>query len=314
MIFFPLLLAAVLGSPPSPQVFAPGVISSGAADSAPTFSSDGREIFFERSNGQSDAILTARRTGATWSKPKVAPFSGHWLDLESALSATGGYLVFSSNRPATAGGPPLDGFYNGRRQTAKGGALWRIDRVHGRWGKPYRLPRTVNISSSIYEPSLASNGDLYFQSTDSDGKQFHLYFARATATGYAAAEPIALNGPPDSSDMDPAIAPDGSFLVFSSDRKGGKDHHLFIAFHRDSGWTDPRPLGADVNSGSVGDPRIDLAHHRLYFVSRRLAPATGRSAVDLDNAARWNNGLSNIWFVRFDPAQWRAPDLSSAGH
>jgi len=287
------------------KVFAPGVISAGSSDAAPTFSPKGDEVFFERSNGQSYAIMRSRKTRGGWSKPSVASFSGRWLDLESAMSADGSYLVFSSNRPAETGARPIDGFYDSKRQAGKGGALWRVDRAHGKWGDPHRLPASVNISTSIYEPSLAASGDIYFQSADADGKQFHLYVARAKGKGYERAEQLKLHGPAGSSDMDPCIARDGSFLLFSSDRESGAAHRLFIAFRTDDGWSDPRPLGADVNSGSAGDPRLDEAHHLLYFVSRRLAPATGNARKDLDRSARWNNGLSNIWSVSFDPSAWK---------
>lgn len=296
----------------TPHIFAPGIISSGASDSAPTFSADGKQVFFERSNKQSYAIMSSKRRGSTWSTPKVTPFSGQWLDLESALSASGAYLIFSSNRPAANNKAPIDGFYYGKVQIAKGGALWRVNRIGGTWGKPYRLPETVNISSSIYEPSLASNGDLYFQSADRDGKQFHLYVARATRHGYLKAKRLDLDGPLDSSDMDPAIAPDGSFLIFSSDRQSGKDHQLFISFRKSEGWSEPIMLGADVNSGSVGDPRIDLRMKRLYFTSRRLAPPSGNSDADMQAAAQWNNGLSNIWFVHFNPSDWVRPSAKAS--
>jgi len=304
MLITPFVSAAPVAA--TPHIFAPNTISSGASDSAPTFSVDGNELFFERSNGQRYAIMSSHRTGATWSKPKVASFSGQWLDLESALSANGAYLIFSSNRPAGNSKTPIDGFYYGKPQIAKGGALWRVDRIHGTWGRPYRLPETVNISNSIYEPSLASNGDLYFQSADADGKQFHLYVARATRHGYLKAQRLDLDGPPDSSDMDPAVAPDGSFLIFSSDRQSAKDHQLFISFWKGKRWSEPRLLGPDVNNGSVGDPRIDLKERRLYFASRRLAPPSGNGNADMQAAAQWNNGLSNIWFIHFDPSDWRS--------
>lgn len=308
MIPNPLMLIAALGSTPAAanpaRVFAPGTISAGSSDAALTFSRDGREAYFERSNGESYAIMRSRLTAKGWSKPKVASFSGRWLDLELAMSVDGKSLVFSSNRPARSGGKPIDGFYSGKVQVAKGGALWRVDRAGARWSKPLRLPASVNISTSIYEPSLAANGDLYFQSADPDGKGFHLYVARTDGKDYAKAERIELHGPKGSSDMDPAIARDGSYLVFASDRDP-PDHHLFIAFRSKAGWSDPRPLGPNVNAGGVGDPRLDEGHHRLYFASRKLAPPTGDVPADLEAAAKWNNGLSNIWFVAFDPAKWR---------
>ncbi|HEV2593666.1 MAG TPA: hypothetical protein VGU01_00505 [Sphingomicrobium sp.] len=309
MLSHSLLLSAAIGLTPivpdAAQVFAPGVISAGASDAALTLSPDGTEAFFERGNGQSYAIMQSRLTKSGWSQPKVAPFSGTWVDLESAMSADGSYLVFSSNRPAKIGDKPIDGFFYGKLQVAKGGALWRVNRTDTGWSKPFRLPSTINISNSIYEPSIAGNGDIYFQSADEDGKAFHLYFVRAFGDQYTKAELIDLNGPAGSSDMDPAIARDGSYLVFSSNRDSTGDHHLYIAFKTSTGWSAPKLLGPDVNISSVGDPRLDEKNHRLYFSTRKLAPPSGDTQADLDDAAHWNNGLSNIWFVHFDVDNWR---------
>ena len=249
--------------------------------------------------------MISRLTASGWSEPTVAPYSGRWTDLECAMSADGSYLIFSSNRPASEEGPPIDGFYNGKAQAGKGGALWRVDRLRNGWSRPRRLSGAVNISTSIYEPSLAANGDLYFQSSDPDGKQFHLYVARAAGGEYVEAQRIDLQGPPNSSDMDPAISPDESYLIFSSDRDSGSDHHLFIAFRTFMGWSTPKQLGSNINNGSVGDPRIDAVRHRLYFISRRLAPSTGNIGADLKAAASWNNGLSNIWWIPFNPEDWK---------
>lgn len=309
----PMSVAGAQG-PTSPaagaRVFAPGIVSTAAADAAITFTADGREAFFERGNGPRSIIMTTRHGAKGWSAPVVAPFSGRWLDLEPALAPDGSFLIFVSNRPVGTDGIPIDGFYYGKAQVGKGGALWRVDRIGAGWGTPYRLSGSVNGDpvhggTSNYEPSVAANGDLYFQRADPDGRRFRLYVAKREGSGYRDAQPIDLAGDAKASDMDPAIARDGSYLLFASDR-GAAVNRLFIAFRTGEGWTRPVRLGEDVvGSGVIGDPRIGPELDRLYFSSRQVAPASGDPGKDAEAIRIWNSGLPNIWSVPFHPAAWR---------
>src|SRR5258708_2037324 len=92
-----------------PRVFAPGVISGPAHDSAPAFTPDGKIVVFGRSSAAAAFLLISHKTDRSWSEPKIAPFSGQWLDMEPAMSPDGSYLIFASNRPAVPGGRPVDG-------------------------------------------------------------------------------------------------------------------------------------------------------------------------------------------------------------
>lgn len=63
-----------------PLIFGPGVISGPADDADPAFMPDGRTIVFAR-NG---VLMIAARTGASWSAPAIAPFSGEWNEIGRA--------------------------------------------------------------------------------------------------------------------------------------------------------------------------------------------------------------------------------------
>ncbi|HET6971437.1 MAG TPA: hypothetical protein VFH92_09955, partial [Phenylobacterium sp.] len=131
--------------PPTPQIFAPGVISGPSNDGAPTFSPDGRTLLFERSYANSTAIFEAHRTGAGWSRPQVAAFSGPSSDQQPSFSPDGRYVVYASSRlrPSTTqpGGPPEVYTH-----------LWRVERRGQGWSEPERLPDTVNISRRMFKP------------------------------------------------------------------------------------------------------------------------------------------------------------------
>lgn len=303
----PAAMAFAVAQPRSsaPSVFQPGVVSTGAVDAAITFTSDGRTALFERGNSGSLTIMETHRVRSRWTRPHAASFSGRWLDFEPAISPDGRHLIFVSNRPSSPSGGAIDGEYLGKRRPGRGGNLWRVDRTPSGWGRPYRLPDRLNDGNASFEPSLASNGDLYYQRAEKSTGVFRLMVARSTASGYGEPTELDLGAPAGASDMDPAISRDGSYLLFASDRVAG-ENRLFVSFRHETGWSTPVPLGDEVNgAGSVGDPRFGPEADRLYFTSRRLSAPTGNGSADAARAAQWNNGLANIWFVPFDVTRFR---------
>lgn len=74
----------------------------------------------------------------------------------------------------------------------------------------------------------------------------------------------------------PALSSDGSFMVFSSDMSGtigGMD--IFISFREGDSWSDPRNLGAEINS--EGDELYPFLDHmnNLYFSSDKTGGSGG---------------------------------------
>jgi Tol biopolymer transport system component len=305
MVVLTALIPLIPSSGLGPQVFAPGVISSPAHDSAPAFAPDNRNVVFGRSSPAASFILMAHRAPVGWSEPVIAPFSGQWLDMEPAMSPDGTYLIFASNRPAIPGGAPVDG-EKGESERGKGSNLWRVDRTPSGWGQPVRLPDSINVSGSTYAPSVAGDGTLYFMRPNPTTHRFQLYEAPRSTEGYGPATPLSFSDGSDT-DVDPAIARDKSFLVFGSGRHQKKDIDLFIAFRTESGWSQPLYLGDQINGpSSDAEPRLSPDNHTLYFSSDRLAPVTapiapGRAAEVLREMTSWNNGLYNIWSVSLMP-------------
>lgn len=295
-------IASDAGAVAAPAVFSPGVISGAAHESAPAFTPDGREVFFGRSSATVSFILTSERQGTRWSEPKIAAFSGVWNDMEPAMAPDGSYLVFVSNRPAVAGGEPIDGMINARPQPRRGANLWRVQRTAAGWGKPERLPDVVNSSTSVYAPSIAANGDLYFMQPDGPAGRFRLFVAHFRDGAYLPPEPLPFSSGA-ATDVDPAVLPDGSALVFGSGRRLMKDIDLFIAFRQGSGWSEPVYLGEPINSStSDAEPRWGADHRTLYFSSERVVPVEtpippGNAPGALSDLNRWNNGQYNIWTV-----------------
>lgn len=291
-----------------PEVFAPGVISRAAHEAAPAFTPDGRTVYFQRSNPAQSTILGSHLGDGAWSTPVVAPFSGTWNDMEPAMAPDGSYMIFVSSRPITRDGKPIDGFFNGKRQPGQGGNLWRVDRRPGGWGAPQRLPAVINAGTTVFAPSIARDGSLYFMHPDPKTGRFRLYRAQWRDGSYQAPQPLPFSTGA-STDVDPAVDPDERFLVFGSGRAPASGMDLFIVFRGRKGWGTPVHMGDSVNApGSDAEPRLSPDGRTLYFSSERLVPShfpRTREQAEHDNeaAATWNNGQYNIWYV--DLAAWR---------
>ena len=285
-------IAAAQAAPP--EIFAPGVISGPSNDADAALAPDGATVVFSRDG----AILLAGRTAAGWSTPRLAPFSGHWMDAQPVLAPDGSALVFVSNRPLADGDAkhPV-------------GNLWRVERHGDTWGEPVHLPAVVNRGASIWGPSLAADGSLYFMDRVDGKGPFKLWRAQAQAGTWLEPRLQAL-GDPGTQDVDPAVAPDESFIVFSSKRPATAQHErLYIAFRAGAGWGNPIDLGDAVNGTGGSDSneaRLAPDGRTLYFTSDRQQPLAyprtrAQAEADLARIAAWDNGNQNIWRVSLAP-------------
>jgi WD40-like Beta Propeller Repeat len=204
-------------APPTPKIFAPGVVSGPANDGSPAFSPDGNTIFFTRSTANCGVIVESRQVDGHWTQPTLAPFSGGWPDSSPAMSLDGSSLVFESNRPAI---PRTSHPKEGDSLPGVVSNLWRMDRVGTGWSKPTRLPDTVNVvGQSIWKPSIAADGTIYFVSIEKGRKR--LFSSEYKNGAYQQAQPLSFSDG-TKLDVDPEIAPDGVFGVLQRRPASGR--------------------------------------------------------------------------------------------
>ena len=275
---------------PIPTIFAPGVISGGAIDGAPTFSPDGKTLFFERTNSRWTAILTSRRNRGAWSTPILAPFSGATSDQQPCFSPDGIFLIFVSSR-SSAGGKPTS-------------HLYRVDRTSSGWSEPVELSPRVNISSRVFKPSVAANGDLYFMSDVGAGGApvWRLFRARSGSNGFERSEQLTFT---QDGDVDPFIAPDQSYLIFSSNSRAGSNdthEHLYLVRSEEGGWGRVERIRYDGDDWGAddGEAQVSPDGSTLYFTSTRIIPMpkvrTRQTAIEaLRRMNSWDNSNSNVW-------------------
>lgn len=285
----------------APEIFAPGVISGPANDGSPTFSPDGKTLYFTRSTAAWGVILESRESGGKWSEPQVASFSGEWRDSSPGFSPDGSFLVFVSLRPEKM---PVAG----EKITSVRANLYRVKRTGAGWSEAERLPDAVNIGNAIWKPSVAADGTIYFVSIDAQGGK-RLYRSRLRDGVYQQAEPLSFSDG-TTADVDPEIAPDGSFLVFCSSGRVKDDprDHLYIVRRSGDGWgpvTAVRYAGDMVTTDD--EPHLGGPDRRtVYFSSDRAVPVkfprTHAQAVeDLKRLELWDNSNSNVWFISLGP-------------
>lgn len=265
---FALLQLALLAAGPAqataPELFAKSIISVPVSVAAPAFTPDGTTVYFHRREGEERTIYFSHKDGESWSAPVVAAFARQWTNIEPAMAPDGSYMIFASDRPLEGGGKMLDGNWGNSPKPRRGGNLWRVDRAGSGWSPPRRLPAEVNRGTSVFAPAVSKDGTLWFMKPGADGL-FHLFEARPKGASYKVE---ALSFSTDGvSDYDPAIARDGSYLVFCSTRGEAKRSSIYISFRSERGsWSAPQRLPEALNSASdVTELRLSPDESRLYF-------------------------------------------------
>jgi Tol biopolymer transport system component len=279
---------------PEVILFAPGRIPTSALRSlAPAFTPDGASVYLGQQSiaSKSICIMSSQRKGTDWSAPQPVSFSSQNGDLEPAFSPDGKYLIFASGRPTTPSGTALEGRYNGQVLPGRGGNLWRVTRTKNGWGSPEVLPPVINTNSSIFSPAITADGSLYFMRAD-NGINFYIYRSQKKNGQYEAPVRVSFGGDTTHSDYDPAVAPDESFIIFSSGRPPApKTTDLFIAFRTANGWGDPIDLRSALSDLVYGvEARLSPDSKTLYFTNSRSASG----ATSPDGQFIWQVDISSL--------------------
>ena len=257
-------------SSPETVLFAPGIVP-GVSNlvAAPAFAPDGKFVYFgQTKKGDHIAIVVSHLKDGAWTSPISTPFSRDYPDLEPAFDPRGKYLVFASSRPATSGDSLINGNWNGKNWAGKGGNLWKVSYAKKGWSEPMRLPEQINKNNSVFSPAITGDGSLYFMRADSGGV-FHIYRSQYKNGEYQT--PVRASFCIDKyGDYDPVVAPDESFLIFSSPRPPApKSTDLFIVFRTPTGWSEPIDLRQAVSDKVFGvEARLSPDLKTLYFTNQ----------------------------------------------
>jgi hypothetical protein len=224
----PYLGAKLPGS--RPVVFAPGVLSDAGhrLHGFPAFSPDLKEVFWPVLPPR---ILTMRETGGVWNGPTALAFPpGN--PQAAFVSSDGRRLYFQAVLPGGHGGVDI----------------WFVEREGNGWGPPQNLGAPVNTPQLESQPSLTTDGTLYFTGyLEGVWMERGIYRAARSGAGYSSPEllPPCINSP--FLDYTPFVDPAERLLLFASSRPDRDEGsmRLYVAFRTAEGtWSEPVNLSA----------------------------------------------------------------------
>jgi len=264
----------------APELFAPGLISTGREHSSALFAAGGREIWFARM--QPAALWVTRQVDGRWSSPEPARLSPEWGYLYPCVAPDGNAVVFTSDMPAEAG----------RERLRPGeGDMWKITRTDAGWSEPEHLGQVVNLGQLQACGSISARGTLFFSSRidGASGRTQGIYDSRLVDGRHAEPRKLAVSSD-RAPDHSPFVAPDESYMIFSSFRGGVGLSDLFISFKGAEGeWTRPRSMGRTINTAAKEEfPYVTPDGEYLFFNSNRISSL---------NSSRIPDGPGNIYWV-----------------
>jgi len=246
-------------------VFAPGIISlPNRTECRIVFSPTGNECFFNvwAADYSSAKIYATKRVNNSWSPPVEASFSIGHMDSGPFLSSDGNRLYFHY---ANYKGPEP---YN----------IWMVKRTSQGWSNPIHLPSPINSDYRDGAYSETNNGIVYFTSTRPGGfdTKGDIWRTRKVPGKPLQVENLGAIVNSSAWDASPCIAPDESYLIFTSERPGGYGNsNLYITYKKEDGsWTIPVNMeitGAGINrkKTATGDASLSPDGRFLFFSRSR---------------------------------------------
>ncbi|MCD4735174.1 MAG: ankyrin repeat domain-containing protein [Bacteroidales bacterium] len=249
----------------TPELFAPGILlNTHRPHGSIAFSPDGREIYLAAAlgNGQFQKIWMMSQHNVQWSPPKAVYFPDSYTYGGPAVSPDGKQFFFDVHKPS---GP------NGQERDHD---IWFQEKnAHG-WGDVIKPGPPLNSNKSELGPSVSRNGNVYFYSFDIEGGfgSVDIYYSRFTKGGYEIPENLGDSINTEFMETLPYIAPDESYLLFSSLRPDGHgDFDLYVSYKKKDGtWTKAKNMGDTINTSARESISVVSPDSKyLFFMSRR---------------------------------------------
>lgn len=231
----------------------PPGISSDQYESSPTFTPDGREMFFMHSNPRFERyrVLWSRCRNGAWTTPEPPPFAAppSVLEADPFVTADGKRLYFISSR---------------EKENADDLDIWYVDREpDGSWLRAQRMPEPVNSTGAELLPRATADGRIYFGSDRAGGfGQGDIYVASVDADGKWHVSNV---GPPVNTaafEYEAEISRDERTMIVVADR--GDRSHLYQFQKRDGQWIEQGRIPARPDVFQVG-PLLSPSADRLLF-------------------------------------------------
>ena len=249
----------------TPELFAPGILfNTHRPHGNITFSPDGNEIYWTAALdfGQYQKIWMIRQHNGQWNSPRAVSFLDPYTFGGPAISPDGKRFFFDVNKPADQNGQERDH------------DIWFQEKNQLGWSEVVKLGPPLNSNKSALGPSVSRKGNIYFYSFNIEGGfgSVDIYCSRFTKDGYKKPENLGDSINTEFMETLPYIAPDESYLLFSSMRPDGNgDFDLYVSYKKKDGtWTKAKNLGDTINtSARESISVVSPDGNYLFFMSRR---------------------------------------------
>lgn len=275
------------------NLYGPGTISTHMSERDAALSPDEEMFFFSvQITRQHSAICYATKLNGKWIRPRVAEFSGKYMDIEPVFHPDG-RLFFVSNRPLVGETEPSD--YN----------IWYVSKTEKGWNEPTPLDTVVNSPGNEFYPSFTTNGDMYFTSTLEGGYGSEdIWLSKFENNQFTSPVNLgdSINTP--NFEYNSFISPDGSFLLYTTHGRGPGfgSGDIYVSFKDENGiWHSPKNLGEKVNSaGFEFCPSLSPDGKTLFYTRRNIPESEGEKWSYFEMLSSFSsieNGQGNIYFI-----------------
>ncbi|MNI17921.1 WD40-like Beta Propeller Repeat protein [compost metagenome] len=258
----------------TPVQFEEGVLSTNEKHEwAFAFTPEMDSMILQRGNNDGSGKSTlyeSHLSDGKWSEPVKSDLAPDTLgeDGDPFISPDGKRLFFATNRT--------------EHGTKDDNDIWVSEREGEKWSAPRPLEGPINSTSQEWLPSVAANGNLYFESDRPGGAgRVDLYVSKWTNGVYS--EPERLPDTINTAGLDesPYIAPDESYLMFV------RGHRFFISYRVNNEWTEPKAIVLQGDTGNIKySPYVTKDQSTLYYTST------------------WR-GTADIYKVSFNPSDYK---------
>ena len=187
----------------TPEIFAPGIISTDYHEFSCTFSPDGKEFYFTRRVPEYDQnrIMMSMLDEIGLTEPEIVPGAGDYEGIEPYITPDGKRFFFQTWRPVD-------------EDTTPAFDIWVMNNNGNGWEDPVHLGNPFNPMRSMYI-SMSEKGRLF--TTDISGGMGTGKIVYTTKEGGKFADFIDLSPIINSSGKEiyPCIAFDESFILFT---------------------------------------------------------------------------------------------------
>lgn len=246
----------------TPELFAPGLVSTSAIELNGVFSPDQREFYFTRVIDGVDTMHQIVLIDGQWGRPRallLIPDHPRAEVADMVLSHDGQEFFFLAKLPQTSA------------SHESSFDIWRSRRIDGGWSEAELVPAPISTAANELYPSFGPDGSLYI---NSDRSGIGMIYRAARLPDGSVAPPVVAGHPFLPRDGDTAIAPDGSYIVTSAQRPrvgGTYKNDLFVSFRRiDGTWEDFVKLDDTFNTPAHEWCPMVTPDGKFLFFSRRF--------------------------------------------